>query len=89
MADSVITFTSGEVERYYAARVPQLNQRRAVEWRCACPIHHGTDDNFAVESTTGRWYCHSTCGRGGDILDLEECFSGGDFPEHRDGAGRT
>jgi hypothetical protein len=80
MADSVITFTSGEVASYYTARVPQLNQRRAVEWRCACPIHHGKEDNFAVESDTGRWFCHSTCGRGGDILELEAALTGADFP---------
>ena len=80
MADSAITFTSGEVSTYYAARVPHLKQRRAAEWRGACPIHHGNDDNFAVEPATGRWCCHSTCGRGGDILDLEEALTGGDFP---------
>jgi len=78
-----ITFTPGEVASYYAARVPHLKQRRAAEWRGACPIHHGTDDNFAVDPATGRWFCHSTCGRGGDILDLEAALNGGDFPTRK------
>src|SRR5262249_48951536 len=42
-------------------------------------IHHGKDDNFAVESDTGRWFCHSTCGRGGDVIGLEEALTGRDF----------
>ncbi len=83
MADSAITFTSGEVSTYYAARVPHLKQRRAAEWRGGCPIHHGKNDNFAVEPATGRWFCHSTCGRGGDILELEEALAGGDFPTRK------
>ena len=80
---SIITFTSGEVSTYYAARVPHLKQRRAAEWRGACPIHQGKHDSFAVEPDTGRWFCHSTCGRGGDILELEAALSGGDFPTRK------
>src|SRR5579863_4834432 len=83
MADSAISFTSGEVSKYYAARVPHLKQRRVSEWRGACPIHHGKNDNFAVEPATGRWFCHSACGRGGDILELEAALSGGDFPTRK------
>jgi len=49
----------------------------------ACPIHHGKGDNFAVEPDTGRWFCHSTCGRGGDILELEAALTGGDFPTRK------
>ena len=83
MVDSAITFTSGEVSSYYAARVPRLKQRRASEWRGPCPIHPGKNDNFVVEPVTGRWYCHSACGRGGDILELEEALIGGDFPTRK------
>src|SRR5947209_4410872 len=83
MADSAITFTSGEVSAYYAARVPNLKQRRAAEWRGACPIHRGKNDNFAVEPDTGRWFCHSTCGRGGDVLELEAALNRGDFPTRK------
>jgi hypothetical protein len=51
---TTIAFTPGEVASYYAARVPYLKQRRAAEWRGACLIHHGKNDNFAVEPDTGR-----------------------------------
>jgi putative DNA primase/helicase len=78
-----ITFTLGEVSTYYAARVPHLKQRRATEWRGACPIHHGKNDNFAVDPVTGRWFCHSTCGRGGDLLELEAALTGGGFPTRK------
>ena len=83
MADSAITFNSGEVSTYYAARVPRLKQRRAAEWRGACPVHKGKNDSFAVDADTGRWFCHSTCGRGGDILELEAALTGGDFPTRK------
>src|SRR5262245_33549755 len=80
MVDSAITFTPGEVSTYYGARVPHLKQRRAAEWRGACPIHQGKNDNFSVNPNTGLWSCFSTCGRGGDILDLEAALTGADFP---------
>src|SRR5262245_48897968 len=83
MNASNIAFTLGEISNYYAARVPHLKQRRAAEWRCACPIHHGKNDSFAVDPATGRWFCHSTCGRGGDILELEAALTGGDFPTRK------
>ncbi|MBI4910804.1 MAG: AAA family ATPase [Acidobacteria bacterium] len=79
MADSPITFSSSEVATYYKARVPQFQQREASQWRGACPIHNGKHHSFAVEPTTGRWFCHSACGRGGDILALEAELSGGNF----------
>jgi putative DNA primase/helicase len=81
--NGAIQFTPGEVSTYYAARVPHLKQGRAAEWRGACPIHHGKNENFAVEPDTGRWFCHSTCGRGGDILELEAALTGGDFPTRK------
>ena len=36
-----------------------------------------------MEPDTGRWFCHSTCGRGGDILELEAALTGGDFPTRK------
>jgi len=74
-----ITFTGEEISTYYRVRVPKLKPRRAGEWRGPCPIHGGKDDNFAVDPTTGRWFCHSACARGGDILTLEEALTGADF----------
>jgi hypothetical protein len=80
MAGSDISFTPTEVSSYYAARVPRLRQSRSVEWRGSCPIHDGLDENFAVDSRSGRWHCHSQCGRGGDIPALEQELTGADFP---------
>src|SRR6266542_6565531 len=79
MTHSSVTFTPEEIDTYYAARVPGLKRRADKEWRGPCPVHHGTDDNFSVNSITGLGSCHSRCGRGGDILDLEEALVGGDF----------
>ncbi len=79
MEDSRLAFTPGEVSTYCAARLPQLKQRRAQEWRGPCPIHKGKRDSFAVDASTGQWFCHSACGRGGDICDLEMALSGVDF----------
>jgi hypothetical protein len=78
VSESNLEFTPNEVSIYYAARVPALNQRGS-ELRGPCPIHQGHGENFAVESDTGRWYCHSRCGKGGDILDLEMALTGVDF----------
>src|ERR1035438_5073071 len=74
----VIEFTPVEVAEYYRVRLSKLNQRGA-EWRCPCPIHKGTRDSFAVDPESGRWNCHSTCGRGGDILALEQELFTPDF----------
>lgn len=63
-------FSPSEVAAYYAVRVPNMAQR-GREWRAPCPIHRGTDDNFAVNAETGLWCCHSQCGRGGSMFDLE------------------
>src|ERR1700722_12608046 len=76
-------FTPAEASTYYAARVPNLKQHRAPRWRGPCPIHKGKDSNFSVDPKTGLWYCHSVCGRGGDILELEDALIGGDFPTRK------
>ena len=74
----MIEFTPVEVAEYYRVRLSTLNQRGA-EWRGPCPIHQGTRDSFAVDPKSGRWNCHSTCGRGGDILTLEQELFTPDF----------
>jgi DNA primase len=66
------------VSRFYKDRIPHLKQTGA-QWNCRCPRHGGKDPNFKVEAATGRWYCHSVCGRGGDIIDLEVALTGVDF----------
>ena len=78
-----ITFARGEVSAYYAARVPDLRQAGRGEWRGPCPLHRGKDNNFAVDPETGQWFCHSVCGRGGDILELEAALRGGNFPTRK------
>ena len=68
--------TRAEVAEYYRLRVPGLRQTDSSEWRGQCPIHNGNGDNFAVESETGLWHCHSQCGRGGNVFRLEGELSG-------------
>ena len=72
-------FNADEISAYCAARVPRLKQRGEDEWRGQGPIHEGRGDNFAVQRKSGCWFCHSTCARGGDILDLEGELGSGDF----------
>lgn len=72
--------TPSEVAEYYRVRMPGLEQR-GNEWRAGCPIHDGKDPNFSVNAETGLWMCHSQCGRGGSIYDLEMALSSTDFPD--------
>ena len=68
-SEGLISFTPGEVETYIRARLPNLH-KSGGEYRGPCPIHNGTGDNFAISGETGQWFCHSKCGRGGDIISL-------------------
>jgi DNA primase len=76
-----LAFTPSEVSSYYASRVRRLRQTRAAQWRGPCPIHKGDGDNFSVDAKTGRWFCHSQCGCGGDIIDFERALTGAKFLE--------
>lgn len=78
---SFTTFTSADVHSYYSIRVPKLRLADQAWLRGPCPNHNGKDDNFAVNTATGQWRCHSKCGRGGDILSLEMELTGAKFPE--------
>src|ERR1017187_2093880 len=71
-------YTPGQIAAYYGTRAPKLHQR-GNEWRGPCPLHEGHDDNFAVRSETGEWYCHSQCQRGGSMVDLEMGLTGDAF----------
>lgn len=73
--------TPGDVSTYYANRAPGVSQTTAGHWRGPCPIHKGTRDSFSVDAETGQWFCHSECGRGGDVISLEEALTGADFKE--------
>lgn len=68
-------FAPTEVASYYRARLPDLNQA-GPEWRGPCPVHQGDDANFSVNPESGLAYCHSQCGRGWSILQLEQELSG-------------
>jgi DNA primase len=76
MVASRVILTPGEVAAYYRTRVRRLKQGAAQEWRGPCPVHNGEGDNFAVDPMTGRWFCHSACGSGGDIFNLEQKIAG-------------
>lgn len=65
----------GQIEAYYRARVAGLT-KQGGEYRAPCPIHQGTERNFAVNLKTGVWHCHSACQRGGGYLDLEMALTG-------------
>ena len=80
MANTSISFTSGDVSTYYAVRVPHLKQR-GKRWRGACPIHRGKRDSFSVDPETGLWRCWSECGRGGDMITLEEALTAATWRE--------
>ena len=77
-----LEFNPSEVASYYRARIPDLKQNGA-EWRGPCPVHHGDDANFAVNPEDGLAYCHSQCGRGWSILQLERELSGRPWKECR------
>ena len=81
--ESDLTFSHSEVAAYYQSRIPALKQRGA-SWRCPCPLHRGTDDNFAVDALNGKWFCHSQCQRGGDLIELEILLTGLPFPQSRE-----
>ena len=78
-AQSCGDFTPSEGSVYYASRAPKVRQH-GHEWRGPCPIHSGTGNNFSVNAETGMWYCHSQCGRGGSMFDLEMELTNTDFP---------
>ena len=73
-----VEFTPSDVATYYRARLSDLNQRGS-EWRGPCPVHNGKRDSFAVNATTGRAYCHSSCDQGWDLLGLEQVLTSTDF----------
>lgn len=79
-----MTFSQSEVRNYYAARVPSLNLTTHREWRAKCPVHNGDGLNFSVNAETGLAQCHSQCGRGWDLISLEQELSGSDFPRAKD-----
>jgi len=74
-----IEFSPTEISHYYSIRVPTLRRTHTKQWRGPCPVHQGDRDSFSVDSTTGMATCHSTCGKGWDILSLEQELTGKEF----------
>ncbi len=75
----MIEFTASEISVYYSARVPGL-KKIGSELRAPCPVHKGKDNNFSVNTENGFSRCFSQCGRGWDILSLEQALTSCDFP---------
>lgn len=73
-------FTESEIRTYYTSRIPDLKWLGRREIRCGCPVHQGTDPNFSINTVTGMALCHSQCGRGWDMIGLEQELLGCDFP---------
>jgi hypothetical protein len=67
---SSLTLSETEVRIYWEPRLPKFRQNGG-ELRAPCPIHEGKRESFAVELSSGNWFCHSQCGRGGSIYDFE------------------
>lgn len=65
-----LPYSHTEIAGFYRTHVPGLNMNGGEEWRGPCPIHQGTRDSFAVHAASGRWHCHSQCGRGGTLRQL-------------------
>ncbi len=74
----MITFTEADVDRYIAERLPHA-KRQGREWRAKCPVHKGTRLSFAINAETGCAQCFSECGRGWDLVALEQELTGADF----------
>lgn len=77
-------FDPHEVQCYYSSKFPHGKFGGTREWRMACPVHGGKDLNFAINPSNGLAQCHSRCGKGWDIISLEEELSGLDFIRAKD-----
>lgn len=50
--------------------------------RSCCKIHGGSNPtSFVISSETGLWYCHTGCGKGGDIFTLVMLMEEIEFPQ--------
>lgn len=73
------SWTGSQIRAYYQRRVPKLKiSPKVKEWRGPCPIHNGERNSLAVSAETGEAYCHSKCGRGWSMVQLEAMLSGTD-----------
>jgi len=54
----------------FESRGAVWKKRRGHDWRTPCPLHGGRDPNMSVNPRSLRWYCFSSCQRGGDPIDF-------------------
>lgn len=65
-----------DIPEYLTQRGINL-KRSGKEYRCPCPIHHGTrEDSFSC--TSKKWFCFG-CIRGGSIIELHMELEGVSF----------
>ena len=81
MGASRSVWNAAEVMRYVSARLSITLHNSKTDWRSQCPIHHGDGPNFSINPSTGQWYCHSQCKRGGGLVALEQELNGGTHEE--------
>lgn len=68
------SLSESDVEYYVKNRLEGFH-RAGGEWRGPCPIHQGKNASFAIETVSGRWFCHSKCNEGGTLVELEARLS--------------
>ena len=64
-AEDVTRAMAGRWEEFYSLYT--LLKPSGGQLAGRCPIHRGDGPNFKVDPETGRWFCHSQCGLGGDV----------------------
>jgi 5S rRNA maturation endonuclease (ribonuclease M5) len=82
----VVELSPQEIERYCRERLPHLLRHSpdSMVLRGPCPVHGGVRHSFAIGLKEGLAYCHSECGRGWNLYQLEQELSGAGFREARD-----
>lgn len=58
----------GDIPDFLVQRGVQVNNFQRNDYRCACPVHGGTNKS-SFSCTKSKWYCHA-CGDGGTIVEL-------------------
>lgn len=58
----------GDIPDFLVQRGIQVNNFQRNDYRCACPVHGGTNKS-SFSCTKSKWYCHA-CGDGGTIVEL-------------------
>ena len=72
--DDILDALQKRAEEFYSCFTPL--KRVGHELVGPCPLHGGRGPNFKVSADTGAWYCHSQCGRGGDVFTFLEIAQG-------------